>query len=77
VACALLIAACSLGVSVELAASAAPAKAAPAKTAPASTSQAGGQPQCRPAWPERLTGAFFAVSHSQIIIGEPGHGRNC
>jgi len=64
VACALLVAACSVGVSVsvDLAASAAPAKAA-------SATQSRGHPRCRPPVP--------AIGHSQIVIREPVHGKDC
>jgi hypothetical protein len=70
VACALLVAACSLGVSAGLLASAAPARAA-------STSQAPGRAHCRPGPPEPVPGVTPAMSHSQMIIWEAGHGRSC
>jgi hypothetical protein len=70
VACTLLVAACSVGVSVELAASAAPARAA-------STSQAHEHPKCRPGGPEPLPRAAGAIGHSQIITREPVHAKNC
>ena len=69
-ACALLIAACSLGVSVALPASAAPARAA-------STSQARGRAPCRPGPPEPVPAVISAVSRPQVIIWEAGHGRSC
>jgi hypothetical protein len=69
-ACALLVAACSLGVSAGLLASAAPAKAA-------STSQARGHAHCRPGPPEPVPGVTPAMSRSQVIIWEAGHGRSC
>ena len=68
VACALLVAACSLGVSAGLLASATPAKAA-------STSQA--RARCRPGSPEPVPGVIPAMSHPQMIIWEAGHGRSC
>ena len=68
VACALLVAACSLGVSAGLLASAAPARAA-------STSQA--RVHCRPGPPEPVPGVIPAMSHPQMIIREAGHGRSC
>jgi hypothetical protein len=70
VACALLVAACSLGVSAGLLASAAPARAA-------STSQAPGRAHCRPGPPEPVPGVIPAMSHPQMIIWEAGHGRSC
>ena len=70
VACALLVAACSLGVSAGLLASAAPARAA-------STSQAPGRAHCRPGPPEPISGVIPAMSHPQMIIWEAGHGRSC
>ena len=70
VACALLVAACSLGVSAGLLASAAPARAA-------STSQAPGRAHCRPDSPEPVRGMIPAVSRPQVIIWETAHGRSC
>ena len=70
VACALLAAACSLGVSAGLLASAAPARAA-------STSQAHGPAHCRPGPPEPVPGVTPAMSRPQVIIWEVGHGRSC
>jgi hypothetical protein len=70
VACALVVAACSLGVSAGLLASTAPARAA-------STSQARGPAHCRPGPPEPLPGVSTAMSRPQVIIGEAGHGRSC
>ena len=73
-ACALLVAACSLGVSAGLLASAAPARAA-------STSQARGhtpgRAHCRPGSPEPVLGVTPAMSRPQVIIWEAGHGRSC
>lgn len=70
VACALLVAACSLGVSAGLLASAGPARAA-------STSQARGRAHCRPGAPEPVPGVTPAIGDSQLIIREAGHGRSC
>jgi hypothetical protein len=70
VVCALLVAACSLGVSAGLLASAAPARAA-------STSQARGRALCRPRSPEPVPGVIPAMSRPQVIIWEAGHGRPC
>ena len=70
VACALLVAACSLGVSAGLLASAAPARAA-------STSQAHGPAHCRPGSPEPVPGVTPAMGRPQVITWEAGHGRSC
>jgi hypothetical protein len=69
-ACALLVAACSVGVSAGLLASAAPARAA-------STSQARGRAHCRPGPPGPVPGVTSAISRPQVIIWEAGHGRSC
>jgi hypothetical protein len=68
VACALLVAACSLGVPAGLLASAAPARAA-------NTSQP--RTHCRPGSSEPVPGVTPAMSHPQMIIWEAGHGRFC
>jgi hypothetical protein len=70
VACALLVAACSLGVSAGLLASAGPARAA-------STSQAHGHAHCRPGSLEPVPGVIPATGHPQPIIRGAGHGRSC
>jgi len=70
VACALLVAAGSLGVSAGLLASAAPARAA-------STSQAPGRVHCRPGSPDPVPGVTPAMSRPQVIIWDTGHGRSC
>jgi hypothetical protein len=70
VACALLVAACSLGVSAGLLASAGPARAA-------STSQARGRAHCRPASLEPVPGVLPATGRPQLIIRGAGHGRSC
>jgi hypothetical protein len=70
VACALLVAACSLGVSAGLLASAAPARAA-------STSQAHGPAHCRPGSPEPVPGVTPAMGRPQVISWEAGHGQSC
>jgi hypothetical protein len=67
VACALLVAVCSLGVSAELLASAGPARAA-------STSQAHGRAHCSL---ESVPGVVHAMSHPQLLIWEAGHGWSC
>jgi hypothetical protein len=69
VACALLVAACSLGVSGGLLASAAPARAA--------TSQARGLARCQPGALEPVPGAVRAIGHPQVIMQGAGHGRSC
>ena len=70
VACALLVAACSLGVSAGLLASAAPARAA-------STTQARGRAHCRPGPPEPVPAVISAVSRPRVTMWEAGHGRSC
>jgi hypothetical protein len=68
-ACALLVAACSLGVSAALLASAAPARAAsPSPPGPA---------QCRPAPATPVPGVIPALGRPQVIIREAGHARSC
>ena len=70
VACALLVAACSLGVSAGLLAPAAPAKAA-------STGQARASAHCRPDPPGPVPDAGRALGRPQVIIWEAVHGRSC
>jgi hypothetical protein len=70
VACALLAAACALGVSAVLLASAGPARAA-------STSQAHGPAHCSPAPPRPLPDAISAPGHRPTIIWAAGHDRPC
>ena len=71
VACALLVAACSLGVSAGLLASAGPARAA-------STSQPSGRAQCRPGPPWPVPGVILPTGRRpQAVIWEAGHGRPC
>jgi hypothetical protein len=84
VACALLVAACSVGVSAGLLASAAPAKAAStAQAHGTSASQVRGRAHCRPGLPGPVagvtpaTGVTPAMSRSQLIISAAGHGRSC
>jgi hypothetical protein len=74
VACALLVATCSLGVSAGLLASAAPARAA---STSASTSQARGPMRCRPGSPAPGPSVIGAMGHPQVIIRTAGHGRSC
>ena len=70
VACALLVAACSLGVSAGLLASTAPARAA-------ITSQPHGRAHCRPGPPEPGPGVIPAMGRPRVISWEAGHGRSC
>ena len=65
-ACALLIAACSLGVSAGLLASAGPARAA-------STSQA----HCPPGVPGPVPRVLPVTGRPQVLIWEAAHGRPC
>jgi hypothetical protein len=91
VACAMLVAVGSLGVSAGLLASAAPASAAStsqastsqastsqASTSQASTSQASTHAQCRPDPSEPVPGVLPAVGgHPHVIISGAWHGRSC
>jgi hypothetical protein len=70
VACALLVAACSLGVSGGLLASARPARAA-------STSEPHPRAHCRPGSPDPVLGVLPVAGSSRVIIGAGGHGRSC
>ena len=70
VAGALLVAACSLGVSAQLVVSTVRARAA-------STSQTHGRAHCRPDSPERVPNVIPAVGHLQLITQGAGHGRSC
>jgi hypothetical protein len=70
VACALLVAACSLGVSAELLASAGPARAA-------GPSQARGHAHCRRGSPGPVAAVIPATGRPRVIIWEAGHGRPC
>ncbi len=70
VAGALLVAACSLGVSAALLAPTAPARAA-------STGQARGRAHCRPGPPEPVPAVLSATGRSRAAIWEAGHGRSC
>jgi hypothetical protein len=87
VACALLVAACSLGVSAGLLASAAPARAAstgrpgasaPGQTAspaPASPAPASPAPAPAPGAPAPGRGVVPAAGHPQVFTQEAGHAR--
>ncbi|HEY1671568.1 MAG TPA: hypothetical protein VGG50_02540 [Streptosporangiaceae bacterium] len=84
VACALLVAACSVAVSAGLLASAAPARAAStAQAHRSSASQVRGPAHCRPGSPGPVpgltpaTGLTPAMSRLQLIIWAAGHGRSC
>jgi hypothetical protein len=69
-ACALLVAACSLGVSAGLLASAGPARAA-------STSQPRGRAHCQTGQPGPVPGVTAVTGRPQVVIWEAGHGRLC
>ena len=75
VACALLVAACSLGVSAGLLVPAAPARAAPARAA--SIGQARASAHCRPGPPVPVPNMIPAMGRPQVIIWEAVHGRSC
>jgi hypothetical protein len=70
VACALLVVACSLGVSTALLASTMPAKAA-------SRSQAPAPAHCPPHSPELVPAMVPAMDHQHMIIREAWHVRPC
>jgi hypothetical protein len=78
-ACALLIAVCSLSVSVVLVASPASARAAltPTRARGASTSQVRGHGHCRSAFEEPVPGVIRALGQVPVIIWEAGHDRSC
>jgi hypothetical protein len=69
-ACALLVAAGSLGVSAGLLPSTVPARAAV-------TSQPHGPAHCRPGPPEPVPGVIPALGGSHVIGWETGHDRSC
>ena len=70
VACALLVAAGSLGVSAGLLPSTTSARAA-------ITSQPHGPAHCRPGQPEPGPGMISALGRPRVIIQEAGHARSC
>jgi hypothetical protein len=70
VAGALLVVACSLGVSAGLLASTGAASAA-------STSQAHGRVLCRPGPRRPVPAVIPATGHSQLTVWEAWHGRSC
>jgi hypothetical protein len=70
VACALLVAVCSVGVSAGLLASAGPAKAA-------STTQARGRADCRPGSAGPGPGVLPGSGRPQVTIWEVARGRSC
>jgi len=90
-ACALLVAACSLGLSAGLLASAGPARAAITSQGSAVTravgtnqaraSRAAGKSQartqCQRATPAPVPGVLGGVSRPQVTLWEAGHGRSC
>jgi hypothetical protein len=69
-ACALLVAVCSLGVSAGLLASAGPAGAA-------STSQQRPRADCRPGSLGSVPDVIPATGRPRVITGEAGRGRSC
>jgi hypothetical protein len=69
-ACALLVAAGSLGVSAGLLATTVPARAAV-------TSQPHGSAHCRPGPVEPAPGVIPAMGRPRVISREAGHGRSC
>jgi hypothetical protein len=69
-ACALLVAAGSLGGTAGLLASTSPARAA-------STSQAPGRAPCRAGLPRPAPGVVPPLTRPQATIWEAGHGRSC
>ena len=70
VACALLVAAGSLGVSAGLLASTVPARAA-------ITVQPHGPAHCQPGPPEPVPGVIPAMGRPRVVSWEAGHGRSC
>jgi hypothetical protein len=72
VACALLVAACSLGVSTALLASTMPAKAASTGQAPAPAPV-----HCPPRSPGPVPAMISALGHPQVIVREAWHVRSC
>jgi hypothetical protein len=78
-ACALLIAVCSLSVSVVLVASPAPARAAltPRPASGASTGQERGHPHCRSALEGPVPDVIRAMGQVPVIVWKAGHDRSC
>jgi len=70
VACALLVAVCSLGVSAGLLGSAGAARAA-------STSEQRERVHCRPVSPGPVPDVIPALNRPPLIIGKARHGRSC
>jgi hypothetical protein len=70
VACALLVAACSLGASVGVLASTVPAKAA-------STSQPSGHAHCAPGSPRPVPGVTLSPGHPHLMTQGAVHDRSC
>jgi hypothetical protein len=73
-ACALLVAACSLGVAAGLLAPPVPAKAASTTQA---RGPAHGPAHCRPGPPWPFAGVISTTGRPQVIIWEDVHGRPC
>jgi hypothetical protein len=77
-ACALLVAACSLGVSAGLLASAVPARAASTSQAHRSTHRSAHRSaRCPPGSPAPVPVVLPATARPQLIIREASHGRFC
>jgi hypothetical protein len=76
---ALLIVACSLGVSAVLLASSAPARAAltPTRARGATTSQAHGRAHCRFSSDEAVPGVIRSMGQLPVMIWDAGHERSC
>ena len=77
VACALLVAVCSLGVSAGLLASAAPARAASTRAGSAIASSMRRSSACPHGGPGADQDVLPAMGHPSVIIWEAGHGRSC
>jgi hypothetical protein len=77
VACALLVAAGSLGVSAGLLASTVPARAAITSPAHGAAGPAHGAAHCRPGPAGPAAGVIPALGRPRVISGEAGHGRSC
>jgi hypothetical protein len=76
VACALLVAVCSLGVSAGLLASAAPARAASTRTGPAITGALRAASSRAGSANQPVADVLPALGHPSVIIWEAGHGRS-
>jgi hypothetical protein len=77
VAAALLVAACSVGLSAGLLASAVPARAASTVGTSNSGGNGGADARCQPGSPGAVLGVSPAIGRPQTIIWEAGHVRAC